>query len=211
MKHLLVLSFALCAAPLAWSQDGRMESERIARERSAVDARFAERKRECNALFAVNDCVSKATREKNAALGELRQQERLLDDAERQRAAAERLKAMEERNAERRRDEQERRERALQDQKERDARAAGKAATRAEAERPASAAAPQSPPGPPQPQGKARESRAPAGAQVTPEEAARNRAAHEARLREAEQYKKEVQDRLAKRAKPAASALPVPQ
>ena len=46
---------------------------------------------------------------------------------------------------------------------------------------------------------------------VSAQEAARNRAAHQARLREAEAHKAEVQERIARRAKPAASALPAPQ
>lgn len=215
MKPFLAFALALAAVLPAYAQDDdRAERERIDAERKALDARFAERKKECNAKFAVNDCVEQATREKNAAMAELRRQERVLNAAERKRRAAERLKAQEERNSpERQREEEERRARAQQDQRDREARAAGKAqkwaaqqAERASAPRRAKAF-----PGPSGPQGEPRAPGAAKGPTVTPDAAAKNRAAYEERLREAEAHRKEVQERVAKRAKPAASALPVPK
>ncbi|RYF15993.1 MAG: hypothetical protein EOO30_12580 [Comamonadaceae bacterium] len=210
MKNFLVLVLAFSATPLASAQEDAAERARIAGERAAAEARFTQRQRECNALFAVNDCVSKATREKNAALANLRRQEQALDQAERRRSAAERLEAQQERfSPERQREEQERRARALEDHRERQERAAEKAAKRP----PAASGAPAAnePKAPPQPQGQAREPRNAAAAQVSAEEAARNRAAFEQRVREAEEHKAEVRERIAKRAKPAASGLPVPK
>ncbi|HYE39066.1 MAG TPA: hypothetical protein VEB23_03995, partial [Ramlibacter sp.] len=61
MKRFFAAALVACIAPCAWSQDDAAERSRIASERAAVDARFAARQRECNALFAVNDCLRKAT------------------------------------------------------------------------------------------------------------------------------------------------------
>jgi len=215
MKPFLALALALAAVLPAHAQDeDRAERERIDADRKAVDARYAERRKECNAKFAVTDCVEQATREKNAAMADLRRQERLLNDAERKRRAAERLKAREERNSpERQREEQERRARAVQEQQDREARAAEKAQKRAaqQAERASAPRRAKEASGLPAPQGEPRAPNATKGPTVTPDEAAKNRAAYEARLREAEAHRKEVQERLARRAKPAASALPVPK
>lgn len=210
MKNFLLLALALAAAPAAWAQDDAAERARIASERAAVEAQFTRRQRDCNALFAVNDCISRATREKNAALANLRRQERALDDAERRSRAAERLQSQQERlSPERQREEEERRARALEDHRERQQRAAEKAARRPAAA--ASAPAAGEPKAPPQPQGQPREPRQPASAQIGAAEAARNRAAFEQRVREAEEHKADVRERIARRAKPAASALPVPK
>jgi colicin import membrane protein len=214
MKPILALALALSAAFSAQAQDDAAERRRIEAERTAVEARFAERRRECNAKFAVNDCVELAARDKNAALADLRRQERVLNDADRKRRAAERLRDQEERNSpERQRAEQERRARAIQDQKDREERAAEKKARRAadEAGRPKHPRTPGAASGPPQPQGSARAPQQPRSPPVSAGEAAKNRAAHEARLREAEEHKAEVENRIARRSKPAASALPVPK
>lgn len=213
-----VLTLLLAAPVLAQDRDAERvreaERARIATERAAVDARFAERKKECNAVFAVTDCVDKATRQRNAAMADLRRQERVLNDAERREKAAERLKAQEERSSpEARQAAEERRLRGLQEQKEREAAAAEKAMKRAEqeAERAAKPRRTITLPGPVEPQGTPRAAQAPKSNAPTAEEAKRNREAYEARLAAAERHKAEVRERLARRSKPAASALPVPQ
>ena len=214
MKHLAAVLLALLAAGVAHAQDDSAERERIGRERAAADAKYQEQLKACRARFAVTDCENKATREHNAVKGELRRQERILNDAERKRRAAEAQRDIDERNSpERRKEAEEKRQRALQEQKERDERAAEKAAKRAggEAERAKKGPRPQkTPDGAPGPQGKPRTPEGPKGPSVTPEEAAKNRAAHEERLRDAARHKAEVQAKAAKRAKPPASALPVP-
>jgi colicin import membrane protein len=220
MKPFFVLALALAAVLPAHAQGDdieraeRVERERIDAERKAADARFAERRKECNARFAVTDCLRKAERERSATLGDLRRQERVLNDAERKRRGAERLRDQAERNSpERQRDEQERRAKAVEEQKGREAQAAEKAQKRAEqqAERASAPRRAKSHSGASGPQGKPREARAPKGPTITAEEAAKNRAVHDKRVQEAEAHKAEVQARVAKRAKPAASSLPVPK
>jgi colicin import membrane protein len=214
MKSLAASAFIFLAAFSAQAQDDGAERARIEAERTVVNDRFAEQKRACSSRFAVTDCVEKATRERNAALSDLRRQERVLDDAERKRRAAERLKEQDERHSpERLREAEERRARALADQKEREERAAEKAAKRAagqaqKASEPPRVRTPSEPAGP---QGAARAPQKPKNPPLSAEEAAKNRAAHEARLQEAQAHKAEVRERVAKRAKPAASALPVPK
>ena len=214
MKSPAACALALLIAIPALAQDPGAERARIAAERARADAQFAERKKSCNAVFAVTDCVDKATQQHNAALSDLRRQERVLNDAERREKAAERLKAQEERDSpQARREAEERRLRALQEQKEREDVAAEKALRRAEqeAERAGKPRRASALPGPTEPQGSPRSTRAPKSNAPTAEEAARNREAYEARLADAERHKAEVRERIARRSKPAASGLPVPK
>jgi colicin import membrane protein len=214
MKLLAACALALLSALPAQAQDRDAERARIKTERAAADARFADQKKACNAVFAVTDCVKKATREHNQVIGNLRRQERVLNDAERRERAADRLKEQEERNSpEARRQAEERRLRGLQEQKEREARAAAKSQHRAEqeAERAAKPRRAVTLPGPVEPQGKARATHAPKTNAPTAEEAARNREAYTERVLEAERHKAEVRERIARRSKPAASALPAPK
>ncbi len=214
MKYLLACTLALFAALPAQAQDDAAERERIKSERAAAEARFADEERACRARFAVTDCLDKATRTRNARLAELRRQERLLNDADRKRRAAERQKQLDERNTpERQKEAAERRARALAEQQEREKAAAEKAAKRAadEAERAQRGPRHKSAGAAPGPQGKPRQERIKKSLAPTPEEAARNRAAYEKRQREAEQHRAEVAARIARRAKPAASDLPPPK
>lgn len=68
---------------------------RIAREQADIEARFDERELACQSRFAVTDCVEAARRERREALRRLREQSLKLDDADRKRRAAERLRAIE--------------------------------------------------------------------------------------------------------------------
>jgi hypothetical protein len=214
MKTLLAATLALLAAFSAHGQDAQAERLRITAERQAAEARFTEAKAACHARFAVTDCVEKATRDHNATLADLRRQERALNDAERRARAAERLRDLEERNSPQAQQEAaERRARAVQDQKEREAQAAEKARKRAEdqAERAENPRAPKEAKGSSGPQGSARAPEAPKAPAISAAEAARNRAAYEQRMREAEAHKAEVREKLANRTKPAAAPLPTPQ
>lgn len=214
MKHLLACTLALLAALPAQAQDDAAERERIKVERAAAEARYVEEDKACRARFAVTDCLDKATRLRNARLAELRRQERLLNDAERKRRAAERQKELDERNTpERQKEAAERRARALAEQQGREQAAADKAAKRAadEAERAQRGPRQKSAGGAPGPQGTPRAERTKKTFAPTPEEAAKNRAAYEKRQREAEQHRAEVAARIARRAKPAASGLPAPK
>jgi colicin import membrane protein len=215
MKFPLALALAVLAALPAHAAEEPAERQRLKEERAAAEARFAEAEQACRAKFAVIDCVRRAQRERNAALSDVRRQERLLDDAERKRRAAERLKAIEERNSpEARAREEERRRQAAAEQKAREERAAEKARQKADddAEKtgkpPRAAKAPSGAPGP---QGSPRGEPQPGKRHgPTPEQAAKNRAAYEARIRAAEAHNAQLRERQAKRKKPAAD-LPTPQ
>jgi hypothetical protein len=79
MKAAAAAALALLAALSVRAQDAAdqqaaAQRARIDAERAAVEARFAEQKKACNARFAVTDCIEKAARERNAVIGELRQQ-----------------------------------------------------------------------------------------------------------------------------------------
>jgi colicin import membrane protein len=189
------------------------ERERLHGERAAADKRLVEAQKACRAKFAVNDCLDKAKREYNASVGELKRQERILDDAQRKQRAADRQREIDERNSpEHQQQEAAKRAKALADQQEREARAAEKAAKRSadEAEHAKRGAQVKTPKGEPGPQGSPRDPRAPVAHGPTPEEALRNRAAYEERLQEAEKHKAEVAARNAQRKKPASADLPPP-
>jgi len=215
MKAWLPLALALLAAVPAHAGEDQAERDRIKAERSVIDTRFAQEQKACRARFAVTDCVHRAQRERNAAVADLRRQERLLNEAERERRAVERRKELDARNApERRAQEEARRRQAVIEQGEREARAAEKAQKKAEGDAKKAAQVPREPkaaPGAHGPQGTARVPRAPTAHGPTPEEAAKNRATYEARLRAAEEHNAQLRERVAKRKKPAASDLPVPR
>jgi colicin import membrane protein len=86
----LTMAWMLATQCLA-ADDDSAERTRITAERAAVEARFAERERECASRFVVTACVEEAQREQRAALTALRQQQSLLDEAQRKQRAAERL------------------------------------------------------------------------------------------------------------------------
>ena len=216
MKPLLALALALLALPAAHAAEDQAERERLKAERTAIEARFNEQEKACRARFAVTDCVKDAQRERNAALGNVRRQERILNDAERKQRAAERQKELEERNSpEKKAADAERRRQAVLDQQEREARAAEKAQKKSqdEASKAARAASRTSkePSGPHGPQGTPRAPHEAKRHGPTPEEAAKNRAAYEARLKAAEEHNAQLREKAAKRKKPAASDLPIPQ
>jgi colicin import membrane protein len=87
----LLLALAGLAAPAvaAPSADGA-ERARIAAERSALDARFAERERECRQRFVVTSCVDDARRERRRGLDGLKARQLQLDEAKRRARTEER-------------------------------------------------------------------------------------------------------------------------
>jgi colicin import membrane protein len=210
---LLALALLASIAHAQQVPDEAAERERLHSERSAADKRLAQAQKACRAKFAVNDCMNDARREYNATVGELKRQERILDDAQRKQRAAARQKEIDERHSpEHQQQEAAKRAKALADQQERDARAAEKAAKRSADEAEHAKRAPQvrTPRGEPGPQGSPRDPHAPAAHGPTPEEAAKNRAEYEQRLQEAEKHKAEVAARNAQRKKPASADLPPP-
>jgi colicin import membrane protein len=210
----LAAAVVLLAAGGARAQepDFGAQRERLKAERATVEARFSEEQRACRAKFAVTDCMRAITRERNATLADLRRQENALNDAVRLRREERRQRELAEREANKQREEQVRRDKAALEYKDREARAAALEKKRAaEAARPHPPVVQRAPKGATSPQGTPRASVLPdKPSGPTPEEAAKNRQAYERRLQEAEAHKAEVRARIAKRSKPAASALPAP-
>jgi colicin import membrane protein len=200
MKNLLVATvFALAAnAVLAVSPQADetvAERARIKAERSQAEAAFAAREKACYGKFAVNDCLGEARAKRREVLADLRRQEISLNDAERRRRSAERLREIEERSSAQKQEQAvERRAQAASDQRQREERAAVKAS------RAASAAA--------------RPSKAPktheAKAAMPASEAAGNAQRHEQRVEQVLERKERVERRQAERNKTPAKPLPVP-
>jgi colicin import membrane protein len=211
MKRLLLCCFALATAFSAAAQpaDGTAaERARIGAERAAADARLKEEEAACYKKFAVNDCVNEAKARRRAVTADLRRQELMLNDAERKRRGSERIRAIEERST----GERERQEkaaadhaRAIEDHEKRQAEVARKAASRpaADAERGQRAV---------QRQGQARE-KAAATQQTRAERVGREaeeRARYEQRLKEAQERKARITQRLETNRKPDVKPLPSP-
>jgi colicin import membrane protein len=184
--HLPVAVLALSAVcGVAPAADAQAERERIRVERAQAEQRYAAAERDCNTRFVVTACVEAARAQRRDALGRLRNEELVLDRAERRQRAAERAAAI--------RDKQ-----AHED--------AARAAPRAPLPVPAASAPP------------SRLHLRPHGAKagraerrLSPEVEARNRAAYEARLREAQEHREAIERRNAERqAKAKKPSLPLP-
>jgi hypothetical protein len=87
---MLALAFSLIGAAGAADDGERGERERIARERAAAQARFEEQQRVCQSRFVVTACIDRARAERREALDHLTEQERVLDEARRKHRAAQR-------------------------------------------------------------------------------------------------------------------------
>ncbi len=182
------------AGPVAGQDDGPdlvAERARIKSERDRIGALKAQAQRACQDRFAVNDCLNAVERRWREPLADLRRQENAIQDVERRRRSAEQVRQNEARAAQAQADAAQRREQALQDQKDREARAASKA-------------------GGPQPTGEPREAAPPKPAPgPTPGQAAANASERARRVEQARERKREAQARAAKeegKGKP----LPVP-
>lgn len=200
MKHLLpALVLAVLAVVPAMAQDFDAERKRIRQERAVVTERYQAQEQACYRRFAVTDCIQDAGRQRNEALADLRRQEVVINDTERKRRAAERLRVHDADRAERARaDDPARRARAAEERQERAAAAAARARSADEA---TDAAARQARP---------RTSRAFEAPRPDAAEAARNRERFEARRKAAETHKADVLERAAARGKPPAPDLPTP-
>ncbi|XVJ70641.1 MAG: hypothetical protein HEQ39_14165 [Rhizobacter sp.] len=105
LRGLVLLWLWVLAVPLTQAQvDTSAERARIAQERMAADQRLREQEQACNARFAVTACVEAARKAHRDAITPLRQQEILLDDANRQQRAAQRRAEQEEKAAQSKRD-----------------------------------------------------------------------------------------------------------
>jgi colicin import membrane protein len=178
--------------------------QRIAEARSAAEARFHERQRECTARFVVTSCIDDAKRERREALARARRDQNQLDDDMRKARATARREAANERAAA---EAQRKREVVV-----RPARQAARKApmTPAEAARVEKPAALESG-SPRDPRPRSLTFRTPTSIERKPLET-RERASFEAAQRAAESHRAEVEKRNARHAatrKPAAG-LPVP-
>ncbi|HEY8360299.1 MAG TPA: hypothetical protein VIL30_22825 [Ramlibacter sp.] len=197
-----VLLLALAAASPARGQDLDAERRRIRDERAQANATFQAEQKACYGRFAVNDCLQAARLQRNAAVADLRRQEVVLNDTERKRRAAERLREADARQAEQRERERDaalRGERSEAPREPREPRAARPPRARSDA--PVEKVAPQGTP---------RAARAFEGPQLTAAEAARNQQEFEARRKAAQAHKAAVLERNAKRDKPRSPDLPPP-
>jgi colicin import membrane protein len=79
--------------------DAAAERARIAQERAAAGERLREQEKACATRFVVTSCVEAARREHRETLAPLKQQEFLLDDAQRQQRAAQRRAQLQEKAA----------------------------------------------------------------------------------------------------------------
>jgi hypothetical protein len=99
MRWALLLAPLLALLPAlparAADVDAAAERARIARERGAVEADYAARQRDCENRFVVTSCVEAARAGRRQAMDSLRQQEQVLEDAERKQRAAERAELIE--------------------------------------------------------------------------------------------------------------------
>ena len=109
LQSTLIVAFAALVAVAANAQDGvggnptRLDAERlrIAGERRSVEAEFAARRKACYQRFAVNDCLREARAQRRGQIAELRRQEVALNDAQRERKAAEQRRKIEQKERER--------------------------------------------------------------------------------------------------------------
>jgi colicin import membrane protein len=77
----------------------QIERQRIAQERSSLNAQLEQQRQACYQKLAVNACLNEARDQHNEKMRDLKRQEVSLNDAQRKRAGADRLRAIDERNS----------------------------------------------------------------------------------------------------------------
>src|SRR4051812_43403834 len=90
---LMLLLSSVTAAP-AWAisaADEAAERRRIAIEQAQVEQAYAAREAECRTRFVVTSCIDAARHDRREAMEKLRQQEVVLDEAQRKQRAAQRI------------------------------------------------------------------------------------------------------------------------
>jgi colicin import membrane protein len=192
--RLSCLIWGLAVLPGAFALDAqgeRAERERITAERARVEATFDDRQRACRERFVVTSCLEDARRDRRQALESLRQQQVILDEAQRKQRAAQRMDDI---RAKVSGEEAQRREAIARDRRQEKQR--GEVLRRASPD----GAAPDAP-------------AAPAPASVSAPDAARRVAEFEKRQAEAREHREAVERRNAERAaqgKAPAKPLPIP-
>jgi hypothetical protein len=100
----LLVSGWMLLAPVVLAQTSEplqvdVERQRISEQRAHHEAVFQQAEQVCYRQFAVSDCLRRARLERREALNELRRQELVLNDLERQAKAMAELKRIESRSA----------------------------------------------------------------------------------------------------------------
>jgi len=167
------------------TQAAQPERERIAAERAAAMARFAEQERRCSEQFVVTSCADAARKEHRLTLARLHRAELALNEAERRETAARRRQMLQQKASGQ------------------DARASEpeRAAPQRERTRTAPEPNPPAPVRPPRSASSVADPRAPES---------RNEAAFEARARAAQAHRETVERRNAQRAAQGKVAAPLP-
>lgn len=174
------------------------ERDRIEARRAAVESRFVAAEKDCYQQFAVTGCLNAARQVRRQELGELRQQELVLNSARRAREAQARIETINAKSSpEKLQQAEERRTRSLESSQRRMERLQGSQGA-ASAAAPASSAAGRAP------------LVASRRAQRQAADAAAAAAAQQEKTEEAARRKARRDKRLAERTKPAAAPLPPP-
>jgi colicin import membrane protein len=193
------------------------ERARITRERAELKQTLEKNRQACYQKLAVTPCLNDARDANNEKMRDLKRQEVALNDLQRKRAAADRMRAIDEKNSPQAQQAlAERRGKALQAterreqsrlQRENSRQAKQSAAEAASSDKPSQS----SPKAAPAPQGKPRaEPKEKAAKEVDAAKVQRHREQAAQREKEAAERRANAQEREAKRKKPAAKPLPVP-
>ncbi|MBS0340218.1 MAG: hypothetical protein JSS56_06795 [Proteobacteria bacterium] len=179
------------------------EKSRIGDERKAAETRYEQDRTVCYQKFAVQDCLNDARRTRRATVEDLNRQEAVINDAERKRRGAAELERLEQKG-ELSAEDAAKREQSVQSQREREQRAAERASERQSKDAQAAANRRDF-------ENKRRahaQEQADAAERRAQEEVMRQR--YEARLKQAEQDRAELEKRNAQRTKPRSAPLPTP-
>ncbi|MBS7808447.1 hypothetical protein [Variovorax sp. PCZ-1] len=200
-----------------------LERARIKRERDQLNLNLAEQRRACYQKLAVTPCLNDARDVHNEKMRDLKRQEVALNNAQRKRAAADRVEALDQRNspeAQLRRAQERgkameaaarREESQAQRQKSREAKLAEAAANaQAKSNAPAKEREAELPQPQGKPSGQAAKKVAPDQGLGQAERAAKSSQQAAQREKEAAERRAKAAEREAKRKKPAAAGLPVP-
>lgn len=199
----------------------QVERQRIQAQRASHDRSLAEQRESCYQKLAVTPCLNEARDTHAEKMRDLRRQEVALNDAKRKRAAADRLRSVEERNSPQAQLAQAQRrgramEAAAQREQEQAARASKQASQPADS-KPASATTPDTAAQPPS-TAKATEPDQKQAAKPQPKSQAQQPSKPPAsgqpatdREKAAEMRRAKAQEREANRKKPLAAPLPVPR
>ena len=210
MKRILaVIALGLCAGLHAQPADDdasvAAERARLKSQREKVEAAFLAEEKACYRKFAVNDCLDAARARRRTAVDDLRRQEIALNDVERKRKAAERRKAIEDKE---------------QAQRQRDENAHSKApadpnralrANEREAARAAQAASGAKKAASHDREVRKREAEAAADKRRRDRDAAKGAREHAEHVQDAKEHAEKVRQRLAQKKKPPASSLADPK